>query len=69
MGGDGTFSHCLNALLRRVSRDDDHDVNDKSLPPRKAPLPLGVIPAGKLTYLNAYFNVPLRRALSLYHHS
>ena len=52
VGGDGTYSHCLNGLLRRVAKDAGVDVNDTQVPPVKAPLPIGVIPSGLWRYVH-----------------
>lgn len=47
MGGDGTASEVARALLLRAQIDAGKDV-DSNFTPVRAPLPLGIIPAGGL---------------------
>ncbi|KAF7245072.1 Ceramide kinase-like protein, partial [Varanus komodoensis] len=50
VGGDGTVSEAANGLLLRAQMDAGRDRKD-TLAPARAPLPLGIIPAGSTNIL------------------
>uniref|UniRef100_A0A8D0HIX5 DAGKc domain-containing protein n=1 Tax=Sphenodon punctatus TaxID=8508 RepID=A0A8D0HIX5_SPHPU len=63
VGGDGSASEVVNGLLLRAQMDAGRDT-DNILTPVRAPLPLGIIPAGEnggqwFTWLNANLKSPL----------
>ncbi len=48
VGGDGSFTGLVGALLHRCMRESGRDVNDREATLAKPSLPIGIIPCGMI---------------------